>query len=320
MKQRLATGRTLIIANPQAQSGRSRMVAERLQRFLALIVEDPAQFDLVYTERARHAIELAAGARGYRTVIALGGDGVIHEVANGLMAHDAATRPQLGVLPVGSGNDFAMTLGIPECTGDDFSSLIDARPRTLDVGRIHLDPGTAGGGVEYFVETCSVGLDAAIGIDTYQLRRTTHLKGNALYLASGLRMFGRGYRAFPLTFSLDDEPPRALTPHIFTVQNGPTYGSGFKVCPMADPADGLFDICYADGPRPRRVTLPVFLSARDGKHVNAKVIHFARARRVALELAEAGYPIQADGEQLHASRLEIEMVPGALTVLTPPAP
>ena len=104
-------GRTLIIANPAAQSGAAREVAERLQRFLDMTAR-ASQFDLVLTERIGHAKELAAQAQGYRTVIALGGDGVIHEVVNGLMTQKEDARPALAVLPVGSGNDFAQTLGI----------------------------------------------------------------------------------------------------------------------------------------------------------------------------------------------------------------
>ncbi len=93
-------GLTLIIANPAAQSGAAREVAERLQRFLDMTAR-ASQFDLVLTERMGHAKELAAQAQGYRTVIALGGDGVIHEVVNGLMTQEEDTRPALAILPVG---------------------------------------------------------------------------------------------------------------------------------------------------------------------------------------------------------------------------
>ena len=71
-----------------------------------------------------HAKELAAQAQGYRTVIALGGDGVIHEVVNGLMTQEEDTRPALAILPVGSGNDFAQTLGIDDFSGKDFGALL----------------------------------------------------------------------------------------------------------------------------------------------------------------------------------------------------
>lgn len=87
-----AFGRTLIIANPAAQSGAAREVAERLQRFLDMTAR-ASQFDLVLTEHMGHAKELAAQAQGYRTVIALGGDGVIHEVVNGLMTQKEDARP-----------------------------------------------------------------------------------------------------------------------------------------------------------------------------------------------------------------------------------
>lgn len=86
-------GRTLIIANPAAQSGAAREVAERLQRFLDMTAR-ASQFDLVLTERMGHAKELAAQAQGYRTVIALGGDGVIHEVVNGLMTAKGGRPPR----------------------------------------------------------------------------------------------------------------------------------------------------------------------------------------------------------------------------------
>lgn len=311
------TGRSLIIANPQAQSGRSRMVAERLQRFLALINDDAFSFDLVYTERPRHAVELARDATGYQTVIALGGDGVIHEVANGLMHHPRVSRPALGIVPVGSGNDYALTLGLPICDGDDFAYLLDCEPRRLDIGQILLDAGSDNERTEFFVETCSAGIDAAIAIDTYQLRRTTHLKGGALYLASGLRQFGRRYRMYPLAATFDHEQERPLTPYLLAIQIGPTYGSGFRICPEADPTDGVFDVCYAQGPAPRAVTLPAFLSARHGGHTTSPIIHFTRARRVRLGFPAEDYPLQADGEKLTASSLDISILPGALTVLAP---
>ena len=101
-----ALGRTLIIANPVAQSGAGKRIAGQLQRFLALYHHDNASFELVYTEHMGHAVELAEAARDYDSVLALGGDGVVHEVANGIMRIGVEHRPALGVVPVSSGNDF----------------------------------------------------------------------------------------------------------------------------------------------------------------------------------------------------------------------
>lgn len=316
MKRSFDLGRTLIIANPKSQAGAGRAVAERLRRFLALYLDDADAFDLVATERPRHATEIAAQATGYATVIALGGDGLIHEVVNGLMAHDPASRPTLGIVPVGSGNDYALTLGIDDFSGSDFARLLTCRPQTMDIGRAVLEqPG--GESVQYFMETLSVGLDAAIAMETYTLRHTTKLTGNALYTAAGLKVFGSGYRTFPMAAAFDGGELSKIKPHLIALQIGPTYGSGFQICPDADPRDGLFDVCYADGPTPCIITLPIFLKAKKGGHVGSEIIHMLQARHVELELGGVDYPIQMDGEEARATRIVADVLPEALSVLRP---
>lgn len=230
-------GRTLIIANPAAQSGAAREVAERLQRFLDMTARS-SQFDLVLTERMGHAKELAARAQGYRTVIALGGDGVIHEVVNGLMTQDEAVRPALAVLPVGSGNDFAQTLGIDDFSGKDFGALLTCELQHQDIGRIRSWSPASGSGeaaAEYYDQTLSVGIDAAIGLGTTELRKKTGLAGAPLYTLSGLEQFGLRYRNYPMTVSFDGAPAERVRAIIMAIQLGPTYGSGYRICPEADP-------------------------------------------------------------------------------------
>lgn len=314
-------GNTLVIANPVAHAGAAREVAGWLMRSLGERRADDGPFDLMFTERPGHAAELAARAAGYATVLAVGGDGVVHEVANGLMRHEPSARPVLGVVPVGSGNDYARTLGLREVRQPaDLAQLDACAPAALDVGRVTV-PGEAGAApaVSYFIETCSFGLDAEIALGTMDLRRQTPLKGAALYLASGLNVFGLRYRDFPVDVSFDGAPGERMRSIIFAVQLGPTYGSGFRVTPEADPTDGLFDVCYAAGPVPRAVALPVFLSARAGHHVRSKHIELRRARRLAVRFDAPDVPIQVDGERLRARALELEVVPAALSVLRPHA-
>lgn len=319
MGEYIRDGRTLIIANPLAQSGAARDAAERLKRFLELYLHEQGYFRLVYTERPRHAEELAAAAGGYRTVLALGGDGVIHEVVNGLMRIERRMRPALGIIPVGSGNDFAQTLGIRDHSGNDLKHLLAGAPEPFDVGRIEYRDADGGTGarIEHFIQTCSFGLDAAIALDTCERRMRSNLTGNALYTASGLNVFGLRYRSFPVKVAFDGESEQALDPLIFAIQNGPTYGSGFHVAPDADPADGLLDICYAIGPLPRALALPIFLSAKNGRHVRSKHVHLRRCTRLSLTFPEDDYPIQADGEKIRASRLTVSILPHELDVLKP---
>lgn len=315
-------GKTLIIANPAAQSGAARGVAERMQRFCALYSHETDAFSLVCTEHAGHAIQLAREAKGFDTVLALGGDGVVHEVACGLMRIDAARRPRLGVVPVGSGNDYARTLGIPADQVSSIERIFDYEPVRMDVGKIEyvpsgIDAKSATARTEYFVQTFSFGLDAAIAIDTVERRRRTGLTGGALYTASGLDVFGRRFRTYPTNVQVDGTNLGRLRSLIFAVQLGPTYGSGFKVCPDADPTDGLFDICYAAGSIPRGIALPLFLRAKNGGHVKSKLIHLLRGKRLVLDFEGDDYPIQADGEQIRAHKATVSVLPGALTVLKP---
>ena len=354
MGQAAATkfGRTLIIANPQAQAGNGAAAAERLQRFLSLYLRGRAagdSFELRLTAYPGHATELAAVAGAFDTVCALGGDGVIHEVVNGLMRLAPSARPALALVPIGSGNDYARTLGYTTWDGRDFSFLLNLAPQLVDVGRVTL----LGAGAEsaphfsageksahegraanvspagekrapespsvrtvYFAETLAFGLDAAIGLGVGELKGMLPVTGAALYLASGLKAFGRNYRLFPARVSFDGEPAQRLTPIFFAMQNGPTYGSGFHICPDADPSDGFLDVCYAEGPYPRVPALGLFLSAKNGKHVRSKRMRFRRVRRIELAL-EGDYPIEADGERVHARNLAVDLVPQALTVLRP---
>ena len=310
-------GRTLIIANPAAQEGEGERIGGELHRFLTLYLDDDGPFDLVYTEAPGHAVELAAGAAGYDTVLSLGGDGAIHEVANGLMRLPEDVRPVLGLVPAGSGNDYARTLGITDCKGKSFQWLLSCAPVPMDVGSVG---GVAADGTalhECYVQTCSFGLDAAIALGTVDLRETTPFRGDLLYSVSGLDVFVLKYRHYPVEVRFDDREPFHLEELVFAMQIGQSYGSGFKICPEADPADGKLDVCYGGGSVPRVEALALLLAAKTGSHTKSKRLHFERVERVRLEFERDDYPIQADGEKILARSLDVTVVPHALQVLKP---
>ncbi len=334
-------GSTLVIANPAAKAGASRHVAEQLKRFLSRRHHLVDSFELIYTEHSGHATEIARCAQGFSTVLALGGDGVVHEAANGLMDIDAASRPALGVIPVGSGNDFARTLGLQDFSGERFAQYLACERIPFDVGRIQFEPGTrtpheatlsdaadssadrsetlraAHVETEYVIQSFSFGLDAAIALGTFDLRRMLPLSGAPLYFASGLEVLARRFRTFPITACIDDEGPLRTEVFFMAVQLGPTYGSGFRICPEADPTDGFLDLCYASGRTTRIGALSVLLRAKGGNHLGSRLISMRRAKRIELAFEDDTYPIQADGERIVAHRVEIEILPGALTVLKP---
>lgn len=169
-------GSILLIANPAAQNGNGATAAQRAVGLLRAQLGEDAVV-LARTAGPRHASEIAERAEGCSTVIALGGDGVIHEVAGGLMRRPAARRPALGVIPVGSGNDYARTLGVSNKVDEACAQLLRAEARLADVGRVN---------GHWFVETLSFGLDAAIALDTMERRVRTGRTGTVLYMESGV--------------------------------------------------------------------------------------------------------------------------------------
>ena len=304
---RLQDGKTLVIANPAAKNGEGAQAAYHVRRLLREALGADA-VDEVRTEAPGHATELAQQAAGeYGAVVTVGGDGIIHEVANGLMRLAPELRPAMGVVPVGSGNDYARTLGMETRVEDAVAQLLGAQSRTLDAGSVN---------GEYFVETVSFGLDAAIALDTVERRKHTTKTGNALYFEAGIDQLLHHLDNYQINVQFGEEDPFDVSTIMFAVQIGPTYGGGFRVCPGAQPDDGLFDVCYAHGSWSIPRAVLVFARAKNGKHTNARGIAFAQTDTVHVRF-DAPPPAQADGEKVEGTDFLICMHPQALPVLVP---
>lgn len=301
-------GNVLLIANPAAQRGHGEQAAQIARDLLVQwLGEDAVGFEL--TERPGHATELAAAVTRdrYATVIALGGDGMVHEVVNGLMQVPQADRPRFALIPVGSGNDYARTIDVSE-------SVPDAVVQFLDAEEVALDVGCCNG--EYFAQTLSWGLDAAIALDTVERRKRTGEQGTILYLKSGIDQLLHHLDTFELEATLDGERELRDSIHMITVQIGKTYGGGFRICPDASPVDGVFDICYASAPMSVPEATFKFLRAKDAHHVKYKGIHFDRASSLKIKF-DRRPPCQIDGEPHIADEYDISILPQALTVFVP---
>lgn len=299
----------LLIANPAAQNGAGHAAALRARALLAsLLGEDAVALRL--TERAGHATELAAQAAsdGFDVVVALGGDGAANEVANGLMRTPEAQRPAFGLLPVGSGNDYARTLGVVKSLDNAVLQLVDTPPCAFDLGKCN---------ERWFLETLSFGLDAAIALDTVARRVRTGKTGTMLYLQAGIDQLLHHLDVCRYEASFDGADPEQGSSYLFAVQVGKTYGGGFAICPEADPRDGLLDVCIAHPPLSRAAATGIFLLAKNGHHTGfKKVVELRRARSLSLRFEEP-LPAQIDGEELLGTSFDISIVPRALRVVAP---
>lgn len=295
-----------LILNPVAGRGYGARVEADLCRHLQA---EGIDFDLVRTEGPRHAAELAEQAvgDGFEMVVAAGGDGTTHEVVNGLMAASGGEETgTLGVIPLGSGSDFANTVGVPPNLQDACHRLAHGQPRMVDVGLITV-PGQA---PCYFDNTLGVGFD---GVVTLEARKVKRLRGIALYLPVVLKTVFLYYKAPTVTIRYD-ENELVLPALMVIIANGPREGGGFLVAPQAQPDDGLFDLCIAHEVS-RLGMLGLIPHFMRGTHVDLEPITMVRARHVAISSPD-DLVAHMDGEILctDSHQLECEILPQRLRV------
>ena len=228
------------------------------------------------------------------------------------MALPCDRRPRLGVIPMGSGNDYARTLGMSRNDPDGaMRQLVTGAERTVELGLVN---GT------HFAQTLSFGLDAAIALDTTTKRENdTRQRGTELFVRSAIRILSHASEGFACEARFDDGERVAARSIIFAFQVGPTYGAGFRVCPSADPCDGMLDVCR----NTRMPSVPglmgLLAAARWGGHVRSGAIETRRVRHATLDFEDEP-PCQVDGEGMRGTHFDIRVVPDALRVIFPTTP
>ena len=293
--------RHLIIVNPQARHGETEKLMPVIEQLLQNLPHDT-----VITESIWHATEIAAGAKGYDVIVAAGGDGTVHEVLNGLMAHPAAARPALGLLPTGSGNDTRRALGVSTDLSQAALELSTGERRPFDIG---LCNGT------YFNNSFAAGLDAKVTAKAVEYKVTKRRDGLWLYLTALLHVLFNELDPFELTLAFDGAEAQSVSTLILAATNGPAYGGGFFVCPDAVPDDGLFDVCMIDPlSLPEALVRLPFVIA--GKHTRMKPVHMSRHTSFVIESA-VPLPAQIDGEVLLERRYEVQILPRAIECVVP---
>lgn len=302
-----------VVLNPHASRGGARKSRGVIEGELK---RAGVEFQIVETERRGHATELAERAvrEGWSRLIAIGGDGVVHEVANGLLrASNGAPTLPFGIVPLGSGNDFIKMIGMPpRRPADAVRRILGAEPRQVDVGRVtRHDTGGGPEGIWYFTNGVGVGFDAQVATHARGIQR---LRGVAIY-AWALMKTLTDLRAPSIQVVVDGKEIANRPLILTTVSNGPCHGGSFWLCPGASIDDGDLDILIADA-RPLPGVLRLLPFVLFGKHLSQRGVELHRGRKV-LVRSEDKLPIHADGEIVAdwVKQLEIEIVPGSLTVL-----
>ena len=300
-------GPLVVIANPQAGRGK---VAAHLQEIERILADAKLSYRIVRTTHPGHATEVArdALARGERYLVAVGGDGTVHEVVNGMLdgGRPVAADAVLGVVAAGSGCDFVRSFGLPGDTLQAARHLAGDQIRLLDVGQVTFTPGTSGTSdpaetTRYFPNIAEAGLGGAV---VARAARLPAILGSARYLA-GFWLTLPGFR--PATVRLDvDGQAYQWRAHNVVVANCRFYGGGMQISPKSEPDDCALDVLVMVGPKSDAFTaLPKIYR---GTHLPHRNIAELRASRVRIE-ADPPFLIEADGESLGTTPATFEIIP-----------
>jgi YegS/Rv2252/BmrU family lipid kinase len=264
------------------------------------------------TEYPGHAIELArqAGESGYDLVVAVGGDGTVHEVVNGLMQVPQESRPALGIVPLGSGNDFAHILGIPADPGEALLSAVNGQPHSLDVGSVRDENDR----LEYFNNTIGMGFDSVVNLYT---RKITVIHGFLMYFIALIMTIFRSFNPIDLHVETDQET-WDLNSLMLALGNGPREGGGFIITPDAKLDDGLLNYVTIKKIS-RLMMLRLVPEVMRGTHGRFKQVRMGTCRRMSVTSQQPLY-IHCDGE-IYAGfgtdvrKLAIQILPNSIFFL-----
>ncbi|MCL4871602.1 MAG: diacylglycerol kinase family lipid kinase [Anaerolineae bacterium] len=293
-----------LILNPYANRwGAKRRVSQVKQA----LREAGLEYDLHITTRPKEGTEVAkqAAASGqYSAVIAAGGDGTVNEVVNGLIGAAAVGQPTipLGVLPIGTGNDFNDMAGLPRQLGMSVAIIAAGRTRQVDAGQVN---------DHYFDNNCAVAMEPMVTIENVKM---TRLSGNIRYIAALVKALLK-LKAWQMEITWDEGRYSGPT-FLLSVCNGPRNGGQFYMSPTARMDDGLFDFVLLPEVS-KKTVLALLPRLFKGTHIHHPQVIHGRSQRITIH-SIPGTPIHADGEVLTeaADNVTYQILPGKITLLS----
>ncbi|HEY6458999.1 MAG TPA: diacylglycerol kinase family protein [Polyangiaceae bacterium] len=309
-------GRTLVVVNPRSGGGQAARTFGHVKSVLERRI---GPVDLALTERPGHAIELAhdAAKGGAELVVAVGGDGTLHEVANGVLDAGKGAGTAVGYVGQGTGGDFRRTLGLEHRLDAYVDAIASGRTRSVDAGKLRYRAPDGATRDRWFVNILSAGMGGLV--DRYVADTSKALGGKAAYFLASTRALvacRRGRLRCEVTLERERHERRVET-FMIAICNGRYFGGGMHVAPMAKLDDGRFEVVSMDAPS--KLAFAAF-SRRiyEGKHLDAPGVQHFACDRISIDLENEGargvFLLDVDGEPLGGLPLEVEIVPRALTL------
>lgn len=294
--------KAVAILNPAAGRARGQELA-RLA--LAELKRRIPEVEVRATASAEDVELQARAVRGRELVVAVGGDGTVRDVAAGLVGGTA----ELAIVPVGSGNDFTKTIGVPRDIPEACRVAAEGKAVPVDAVRVVMS-GPAGTRERHYINVAGFGFDAMV---VAEARRSRHLRGLALYVNAVFRAV-RDYHCPQVRLKVGSETwEQGIL--LLAAANGRIYGGGMKIAPEAKPDDGLLEIVIA-APMNRLEILRALPRLVAGTHVTMKEVRMMRAPALELEMLSPA-PVQLDGDVIDTSgytTFRMSVLPGAVRV------
>jgi YegS/Rv2252/BmrU family lipid kinase len=306
--------RPFVIVNPRSGGGRAGRTFPEVR---AVLERRLGAIDVARTARPGHAIDLARDAAkgGAELVIGVGGDGTMHEVANGVL--DAATGAAVGYVGQGTGGDFRRSLGIDHRLDAYVDAIASGQARHIDAGKLRYRAHDGSTRTRWFVNIVSAGVGGLV--DRYVASTSKAFGGKAAYLWASARAVAVSQRGrLRCDVSLAGERhTRELDSYMIAVCNGRYFGGGMHVAPMAKVDDGRFEVVSLDAGG--KLAFSLFSrQIYEAKHLGAPGVQHFACDRVAIDIqnesARGVFLLDVDGEPLGGLPLEVEVVSKALTL------
>ena len=307
----MTQSRIKLILNPNADMGNAWKAASDLH----YLAEGFGEVDWSGTVYPTHAEKLAkkAAEEGYDLIIAVGGDGTAHEVINGIMKAKVDKRPKFGIVPMGSGNDYAANLGLPNNPEEALKAILTGKTHKVDLAYVEDETGRR----EYWDNTINIGFGGAVTIFSH---RMPILRGFLMYFVAVLQTIIANYIIYDVKIDIDGKDTWEGQTLMLALCNGPREGGGFITGPNAKLDDGILDYSFTE--KVSRLMMfrliPEFMS---GKQERFKQIHPGRFKKMVINSVQP-LVLHTDGEvfagfshDIH--QLTIEILPQALEVVVP---
>jgi len=302
------------IINPKARNGHCLAIWKRIE---ATLMAEEVSYMAVFTEYPGHAkklaYQMAAAAEHEVIVVAVGGDGTLHEVMNGIVDFGHVT---LGFIPGGSGNDFSRGFQIPKDPKAALKvilRLMKGEPALIDYGHMAMSGQTN----HYFINNMGAGFDALIAYEVNHSKIKAWLNklslGRLAYVYILIKELFT-YKTADIQLLIDGSEHKFESTWFVTVSNQAFYGGGMKIAPQAVPDDGLLDITIAHQLSKWKL-LVIFVSVFWGKHTHFKEVKMFQGKQISIHSSEALY-VHGDGEHIGYTPLKIEIQHKGLQVLT----